>query len=139
MKVKKSMQGPLPWISVTAAAILATVYLIGAEARNPHEYPAQGYPAQDAQEEAIRVSDEKLEQFAEARASVQEIQQEYAVKADASDDALAAQSLREEAREKMVEAVHDSGLSVSEYNQIAQRVQIDPDLARRLNALPNDR
>jgi hypothetical protein len=43
--------------------------------------------------------------------------------------------LRQEAQGKMVEAVEGAGLSVSEYNLIAQRLQQDPALANRLNEM----
>jgi hypothetical protein len=92
--------------------------------------------AQGAQgQQAMDVSDQKLEQFVEAVTEVQSVQQEYAAEIQSTQEAAEAQALRQEAQEKMVGAVEDAGLSVTEYNQISQQLQSDPGLSDRLEAL----
>ncbi len=71
-----------------------------------------------------KVTDKKLRQFATAAADVQQIQEEYAAKA---------QSLQKEAEEKIVSSVQGAGMSVAEFASLVKRVQSDPDLARRLD------
>ena len=44
-------------------------------------------------------------------------------------------SLQLEAQEKMVEAVQDADLDVPTYNEIATRMQTDPELQQRVESL----
>lgn len=97
---------------------------------------AMAQPQQQQQQpQAMDVSDAKLEQFVEAVTEVQSVQQEYASEIQSTQEAAEAQALRQEAQEKMVGAVEDAGLSVTEYNQISQQLQSDPELSNRLEAL----
>lgn len=94
-----------------------------------------GYTPPATQAESAEISEEMLEKFAEASSEVREVQEEYSAEIQATQDAAEAQTLREEAQEKMISAVEDSGLSVTEYNLISQRLQSDPELEQRLNDL----
>jgi ribosome-binding protein aMBF1 (putative translation factor) len=112
--------------AAVAALLLATPFAAAqAESAQSPEY------APPAQQEQFEVSDEMLENFAEAATTVQEVQQEYSAQIQAAEDMDQAQTLREEAQQKMVNAVEKSGLSVTEYNLISQRLQSDPALAQR--------
>jgi hypothetical protein len=100
---------------------------------------AQGEPASpEAQAEALEVSDEKLEQFLAAAINVQDVQREYVAEIQAAEDPAEAENLREAAQEEMVTAVEDSGLSVLEFNLIAQRLQTDATLVQRLDDLQRE-
>lgn len=91
--------------------------------------PMDSQPPTDAQPPAAvegEVSDEKLQQFAEAAAEVQKIQEDYAAKA---------QSLQKATEEKIVSSVQEAGMSVAEFTAIVERMQSDPSLARRLDGL----
>jgi hypothetical protein len=114
----------------TALAALLTLGATGISYADPAETAA---PPQN--EAAAEVSDGKLRQFVEAATEVQTVQQEYAGAIQATNEPDKAKSLQQEAQDKMVKAVEDSGLSVSEYNLIAQRLQQDPSLTNRLNDL----
>lgn len=74
---------------------------------------------------------EQIESFAQARAEVQQIQQEYASQAQQGDDKEAAQ-MQKEAQQEMVSAVEDAGLSVEEFNRIAQAARSDKELSERI-------
>jgi GAF domain-containing protein len=73
--------------------------------------------------------------FAEAIGEVQEVQTSYSERLQSADDQDEAESLREEARDEMIGAVKDTGLTLDEYNLIAQRLQTDPALAERVRGL----
>lgn len=114
--------------ALAALLCMGTGYAGIAHAESPAGQAPPSQPATD-------VSDEQLNQFVEAATEVQTVQQEYAAEIQSTSDAEQAQTLRAEAQEKMVEAVESSGLSVSEYNLIAQQLQQDPSLANRLNEM----
>lgn len=125
-------------VRLAAAGLALSLTAIGVQAAQP---PAQGQqeryapPPPQTERPQAEISDEKLRQFSEARTAVQSVQQEYSQSIQSTQDEEKAQGLREEAQEAMVEAVRDSGLSVSEYNQISQRARSDESTARRLGNL----
>ena len=92
-----------------------------------------GY-ASPQQAQGGEVTDEMLGQFMVAMASVQDVQEEYAGQIQ-STDGEKAQELRQEAQSKMISAVEGSGLSVPQYNMIAERMRTDPELAERAESM----
>ncbi len=128
--------------ALTRTATFAALALFGlgtagiAHAAPEGAAPQGAAPPQQSQPGAAEeVTDAQLEQFVDAATEVQTVQQEYAAEIQATQEQAEAQSLRQEAQEKMVEAVEGSGLSVSEYNLIAQRLQQDQSLVERLNQI----
>jgi len=85
-------------------------------------------PAPAPQTEAIDVSQSEVESFVDAYMAVQGINQEYTEKLQAVEDPEEATELQQEAQTKMQEAVTDSGLSISEYQQIANQAGQDEEL-----------
>lgn len=102
----------------------------------------QTTPQQDAQPtqqaempQSSDFSDDDVAKFAEANQQVQDIQTEYTGKLqDSGGDQEKAASIQQEAQEKMVQAVEDTGLGVDKYNQILQVAQADPELVERIQA-----
>lgn len=84
--------------------------------------------------EPIEVDDKTLDKFADAYGEVQSIQQEFAQELQQVSEESEAQSLQRSAQEKMMEAVKDSGLSVTEYNEISVAVSSDPELQKRIRS-----
>lgn len=78
---------------------------------------------------------EQLETFLQARADVLDIQQEYSNRLQSAEDDQEVADLQSEAREEMVTAVEDAGMTVEEFNRIAQAAQNDPDVAEELQSL----
>jgi hypothetical protein len=78
----------------------------------------QTQPAQP-QVEAIKPTDEQLDAFAAATIDIVQIQ--------------------EAAQQQMQAAVEEAGLTIEEYNQIAQAAQTDPDIDQALQQLIQDR
>ncbi len=123
---------PLQFLSAPILAILVgSAY--AAQPDQGGEY-APPPPAQQAQP----VTDTQLEQFATAMSGVRSVQQEYSEAIQQSGNMEDAQALRAEAQQEMRGAVEDSGLSVSEYNTIAQQLQSNPDLSRRLQNIQSE-
>jgi len=91
--------------------------------------PAQG------QQPMKPVTDEQLVQFIDAAADVQNVQANYAQRVQSADDQAKAQQLRQEAQNKMIGAVEESGLTVQQFNRIGQRLQTDQALVERLRSM----
>jgi hypothetical protein len=122
--------------SIAPAAAFAALLLLVTGIT--HADPEEATPPPQDEAGAAEVSEDQLVQFVEAASEVQTVQQEYAAEIQSTQQADEAQALRQEAQEKMVAAVEGAGLSVSEYNLIAQRLQQDPALANRLNDMQSE-
>lgn len=84
---------------------------------------------------ADEVDEQQLEAFVVARAEVQEIQQDYTSRLQSAENDQNAAELQAEAQEKMVSAVEDAGLSVQEFNRIAEAAQNDPEVQEKIQEL----
>jgi hypothetical protein len=127
------LSASLSAILAAALVLLAPAAVVANETGAESEYATPG-----AQAEQIEVTDEKLQQFLTAAINVQDVQREYVAEIEAAEDPAKAETLREEAQEEMVTAVEDSGLSVLEFNLIAQRLQNDAELLQRLDSLQRE-
>jgi hypothetical protein len=87
-------------------------------AAQPETQTQQTQPAQP-QAEAIEPTDEQLESFATATIGIVQIQ--------------------EAAQQQMQAAVEEAGLTIEEYNGIAQAAQTNPDIDQALQQLIQDR
>ncbi|PCC97515.1 DUF4168 domain-containing protein [Halopseudomonas pelagia] len=114
--------------TLTAAICFATFGFATTAAVAQEGAPAQPPAAQQA---AAPISDADLEKFVEAEEKVAEIREEFTQKLNDAEDQEQAQSLQLEAQEKMMEAVGEVGIEVPVYNQIATRIQSDPELQQR--------
>lgn len=115
---------------LAAAGLLVAAGTVSAQGGAPEGgAQGQGAPAtQPQQAENIDVSEEEVESFVDAYMSVQGINQEYTQKLQAVEDPEEATELQQEAQTKMQEAVSDSGLSITEYQQIANQAGQDEEL-----------
>jgi DNA-directed RNA polymerase sigma subunit (sigma70/sigma32) len=100
------------------AAALAQSDEPAAQQETQTQPETQAQPAQP-QVEAIQPTDEQLESFATATIDIVQIQ--------------------ETAQQQMQAAVEEAGLTIEEYNQIAQAAQTDPDIDQALQQLIQDR
>ncbi|WP_106477423.1 DUF4168 domain-containing protein [Phytohalomonas tamaricis] len=80
-------------------------------------------------------SDKQLQNFASASQEIAGISQNYTQKLQNTQDADKQQEVRQEANDKMVKAVQDSGLQVEQFNQIGQAVQNDPKLMQKVQQM----
>lgn len=113
---------------LTTAICFATLGFVTTAAVAQEGAPTQQPATQQA---AAPISDADLEKFVEAEEKVAEIRSEFTQKLNDAEDQSQAQSLQLEAQEKMMEAVSDVGIEVPVYNEIATRIQSDPELKQR--------
>ena len=99
---------------------------------------AQDYQMQQEQPETVDVSEQQLQQFADAQVQISAIQQDFAGRLQNVEDPEKAHELQIEANEKMTDAVEDAGLDVDSFNEIAMAIQNDPELQQRLTTMLQD-
>lgn len=116
--------------TVTAAAALLALGLAAPAAAQDQEQAPQAQPPA-----AEDISDQQLEQFAEAALAVNEIGRKYASELQGAEDESAAQDIRAQAQEEMMQAVEDEGLSVEEYNAIYAAAENDQEINSAIQAL----
>lgn len=119
--------------TLTAAICFATFGFATTAAVAQEGAPAQ-QPSATQEQPAAQISDADLEKFVEAETKVSEIRDEFTQKLNDAEDQDQAQELQLEAQEKMMEAVSDVGIEVPVYNEIATRIQSDPELQQRAEA-----
>ena len=130
MSLRKTSKIMLGAVGAVASALFAGQAL----AQNQTTEPPAAQPSVEAPDAGqAAFSDEKLKSFAVAYLEVDKITKEYLPKLQEAKDESAQQKVREEAGAKMIKAVEGSnGISVNEYNQIAQTAQTDPELANKI-------
>lgn len=117
---------------------LATALALGLGATTASWAQQAPPPQPPAQQQApVNVGDQDLQTFAEAQERVAQISQKWNARAQQAKDnsPQAMQKMQQSATDEMVVAVETAGLSVQEYNQIAQAVQSDPDLQSKLQEI----
>jgi GTP1/Obg family GTP-binding protein len=87
------------------------------------------------QQQTIDVSDQQLQQFADAQMEIAGIQQEFSGRLQEVEDPEKARELQREANEEMTTAVEEAGLDVESFNQIAMAIQNDPELQQQLTSM----
>ncbi len=94
----------------------------------------QQYQQEMMQQEApdIDVTEEELDQVAEAYKAVTEVREKFQDELGQVEDPERAQELQEEAGQEMVEAVEAQGLDVQTYNQVMEAAQVDEELRNQL-------
>lgn len=82
--------------------------------------------------DASSLDDQKLEQFANAYAEVQTIQQKAMTDLQSTTDPAAADKVKMDAESSMIAAVERNGLKVDEFNQIVQTMASNVDVRNRV-------
>jgi hypothetical protein len=121
----------MPHSRLTLSAVATLALMAGAAwspalAEAPSTTPPQAPIGQPA------VSQDQLKSFAVASLEVERISQQYAPKLQAAKTQADQEAVRQEATQKMVDAVQKKGLSVEEYRRIAIAARADPQLARQI-------
>lgn len=120
-------------------ALLAAAGLIAgattATAQGQSQGQPQGQPAAPVQQAPqMDVSSDQVSSFVDAYMAVQTINQEYTQKLQNVEDPEKATKMQQEAQTEMQSAVSDSGLSIEEYQQIAQAAGQDEELRAQIEA-----
>lgn len=105
---------------LAAAGLLFAAGTATAQGQTPAQAPDQA--------PAVEVSDQDVENFADAYVAVQTINQQYTEKLQNVEEAEKATEMQQEARDKMENAVEEAGLTISDYQKIAQAAGQDEEL-----------
>ena len=95
--------------------------------------PGQTTPATAA------LTEQTVDTFVDAFVAVQEIREDFTERLHSASDEAEAQAMQQEAQEKMMRAVEESGMSVQEYNEVAMALQNDPALMQQVQEKAADR
>jgi hypothetical protein len=123
-----------------------------AQAHEPAQ-PAQEYPAPASEAQtppmnqapeansaaSANISDQKIEQFADAYVAVQTIQQKAANDLQAAKEPAQADQVKAKAESDMIAAVEKTGLKVDEFNQIVETMTANADVRERVAAKLQER
>ncbi|MGJ3256672.1 MAG: DUF4168 domain-containing protein [Alcanivorax sp.] len=128
-------------ITAMAALLFSSALSATATAQQPGSSGApqqgapqsQNMPQQQNLPDASEFSDADLDAFVATQKDMAGIQQKYSQKLQANKDKpKKAMEVKQEAQQKMVEAVEDNGLELKKYNQIVRLAQHDADFRASL-------
>lgn len=88
---------------------------------------------------SANISDEKIEQFANAYVAVQGIQEKAASDLQTAKEPAQADQVKAKAESDMIAAVQKSGLKVDEFNQIVESMTANADVRERVAAKLQER
>lgn len=115
-------------IRTTIISAVAFAALAGFSGLATAQSAAPAAPAQSA----AHTDENTVQTFAVALAAVKDVQTEYIEKIKAANEPDVATRLQHEAQSEMVKAVETKGLSVNQYNSLAQQMQADPGFRQRV-------
>lgn len=104
----------------------------GTAAAQSGQSQSQNYSASQASAKNIHVSNSQVQKFAKAKHQVLKIQSQWQSKIQHAKDKKTRQQYQKQADQQMVKAVRKTGLSVKQYNRIAQASRSDSKLAKRI-------
>jgi len=116
------------WLATLSVLALAAAFTPAAVAQQASPPPSTQAPTSAA----AQPSDEELQTFASAALEVREIGAEWQPRITEADSEEQAAEIQTQARDEMVEAVEQKGLSVERYNEITQQVRSSPELAEKV-------
>jgi hypothetical protein len=129
---------PAAWAQVQEPAPPAQEYPSpAAEAQTPSATEAP--ESSTAAPTTANISDQKIEQFADAYVAVQTIQEKAASDLQTAKDPAAADQVKATAETDMIAAVEKSGLKVDEFNQIVETMTANADVRERVAAKLQER
>jgi hypothetical protein len=134
-ETKKGNGMNLKRIPIAALAALGMTFAAASTTSVPAQ--AQAQPAQQAPAATAETfSEDKLRSFAVATLQIQDVGQVYQPRIEAAESAEERQELAQEANTQMVQIVAQvDGITVPEYNEIAQAARANPDMMAQINTL----
>lgn len=94
---------------------------------------------EEPQPEQPTFTSQQKERFADAYLEIIEIQERYTADIEETESGEEARKLQEEANDKMVTAIEDNGLSVPEYSEIANAMDMNPELRDEISSMIRQR
>lgn len=134
---------PAAWAQVQEPAPPAEEFSAPAQETAPSQSSdastADAPSVRDSTTAAAPISDQKIEQFANAYVAVQTIQEKAASDLQTAKDPAAADQVKASAESDMIAAVEKSGLKVDEFNQIVETMTADAGVRERVAAKLQER
>jgi hypothetical protein len=132
-----AVAAPAAWAQVQEPAPPAQEYPSPAsEAQTP---PMNEAPESNTAASATAISDQKIEQFADAYVAVQTIQEKAASDLQTAKEPAQADQVKQKAESDMIAAVEKSGLKVDEFNHIVETMTANADVRERVAAKLQER
>ncbi len=114
-------------IAIIALAALTSISGTAIGQDGQRQSPAMQQETQQQQPEKV-----KVETFALALAEVKKIQVEYKDKIEVAKEPEVVALLQREAQAEMIKAVQSEGLTVNQYNSLAQKMAVDPEFEEQV-------
>lgn len=132
-----AIAAPAAWAQVQEPASPAQEYPSPAsEAQTP---PMNEAPQSSSSAASAQISDQKIEQFADAYVAVQTIQEKAASDLQTAKEPAQADQVKQKAESDMIAAVEKSGLKVDEFNHIVETMTANADVRERVAAKLQER
>lgn len=96
---------------------------------------SQAGQVQSAMQSAQNFSQAELQKFVTASNKIRSIQQWAKHKMTQAQGRQAVSQIRKQARQKMLSAIKNSGLTLKQYNQIARAARSNPKLAKKIEQM----
>lgn len=122
--------------SIIFSTSLLALGISGSAAMAQQARPSQTPPKSMAAP-AANYTDAQLNKFINASQKVALISQEYTPKVQTTNNEASKKKVIEEAEGKMLQALHEQGMTADQFNGLNQAVQQDPKLLQRVQEMAN--
>lgn len=119
----KNRTGLTLLMGISLLAVLCFSGIAQAQSQNGKEFQGQTQ---------AQVTDKEATSFANAYNAVRGIQEQYSQEVQGVQDKSQIKKLQQKYTDKMIEKVENNGLSVDRYNEIAQAMQRDENLRKKI-------
>ncbi len=118
--------------SLTSISLSILIALASSSALAQEETQANAQTAPQAAPQTIEITEAAVDKFIEVLQDVESIRGKYVERLQDAEDQQTAMEIQQEAQEKMVEKVQSSGMTVQQFNLIAQAAQQSPEIQQRI-------
>ena len=118
--------------SLASISLSILIALASSSALAQEETQANAQTAPQAAPQTIEITEAAVDKFIEVLQDVESIRGKYVERLQDAEDQQTAMEIQQEAQEKMVEKVQTSGMTVQQFNLIAQAAQQIPEIQQRI-------
>lgn len=118
--------------SLASISLSILIALASSSALAQEETQANAQTAPQAAPQTIEITEAAVDKFIEVLQDVESIRGKYVERLQDAEDQQTAMEIQQEAQEKMLEKVQSSGMTVQQFNLIAQAAQQSPEIQQRI-------
>lgn len=118
--------------SLASISLSILIALASSSALAQEETQANAQTAPQAAPQTIEITEAAVDKFIEVLQDVESIRGKYVERLQDAEDQQTAMEIQQEAQDKMVEKVQSSGMTVQQFNLIAQAAQQSPEIQQRI-------